>query len=379
MSGNDTENVSDQLDTIANAFNRDNDPLEEFEATFNQIDLDPFQLFKNDVLQEQGLCEDTLENYQRVFDQWVAFSAEYDRHPACPTESLVEDFARYYRDEIRNSPGTVRKKLYRLNRAYYYWQTSNSFPHPIDYNPFNSVLTKLNLSDEPTKDFPNISLSVLKDVIQNVTHIRDRPIICAQLKTSLRATEVCNIEIPDIHIQNSELQRFYPELGSHKMLNGHTNALYIPPKQNTGLPVKGRPGNKSQRPRIIPLDRELRKLLIRYLLIRPDTGTPWLFLSTQKHNQLNNEAVNNIWIDAFHPQYRETEQHRGITSHFGRHWFTTYWRVEKNLNRELIKYMRGDETSSDSMNGRSAIDDYIHTYYEDIEDLYREHIFSLGL
>jgi hypothetical protein len=85
------------------------------------------------------------------------------------------------------------------------------------------------------------------------------------------------------------------------------------------------------------------------------------------------------WKDAFHPEYDETEHHRAITSHFGRHRFTTYWRVERNVNYELIQYMRGDKTGKSPGSGRGAIDRYIHTYYEDIEPIYRKQIYTLGV
>jgi len=380
MSSNkESANVNSQLDRIANAFGRDNDPLQKHESKFEKLDIDLFEVFVNRVLVEQGLADSTFEDYQRIFGQWIEFTEKKGRHPACPNEGLVKEYAHYYRDDVGNNPDTVQKKLKRLNKAYSFWQASNSFPHPKDYNPFESALMNLDLRSPPAKDYPYIKKSELRKRVKDVTHIRDQAIIASQAKLGLRGGATANVRIEDLHINNSQLQRFYPELGSNEMLNGNENAIYIPPKPDTGLPLQGRSGNKSRRPRILPLDHELRRLLTRYLLIRPDTGTPWLFLSKQKHNKLNNEAVNNIWIDAFHPEYEETDQHRGITSHYGRHWFTTYWRIEQDVNRELIKYMRGDKNNSSLQNRRSAIDDYIHIYYEDIEELYRSQIFSLDL
>ncbi|MFC7081175.1 integrase [Halorussus caseinilyticus] len=66
-----------------------------------------------------------------------------------------------------------------------------------------------------------------------------------------------------------------------------------------------------------------------------------------------------------------------MTSHFGRHRFTTWWRVQQNANEELVKYMRGDSVRKGSMN--EPIHSYLHTYYKDIEDLYRNNIYRLGI
>lgn len=92
---------------------------------------------------------------------------------------------------------------------------------------------------------------------------------------------------------------------------------------------------------------------------------PWLFLSV-RGNQLRKQRINELWKDCFHPEYAESESWRAVTSHYGRHRFTTFWRVGQDIERPLIKYMRGDRPDSRSVTDRGGIDEYIHTYYEDI-------------
>lgn len=155
------------------------------------------------------------------------------------------------------------------------------------------------------------------------------------------------------------------------MLDGRESAIYIP---------HDRKGNKSQRPRVLPLDDETRRALLRYLLARPDNGFPWFFLAPQQHTKMKRKTPNAAWKNAFQPEYAETEHHRAITSHFGRHRFTTFWRVEQDANDELINYMRGDVVGGSPVSGgNGAMNYYVHTYYEDIEPLYREHIFKFGV
>jgi integrase/recombinase XerD len=216
-----------------------------------------------------------------------------------------------------------------------------------------------------------VTLDELQDVVSDITHIRDLAIVALQLKLGLRATEVCNIKLSELHIQNSDVLDHYGGMGTARGLQGRKNALYIP---------HDRDGNKSRRPRLLPFDDELRSVLVRYLLIRPDNGEPWLFLSKNARQQLRKKAVNkDVWKANFHPEYAETDDHRAITSHFGRHYFTTFWRVEKDMNREKIKYMRGDTAGSATLSDMGAIDEYIHTYFEDIEEVYREQIFKLNV
>lgn len=45
------------------------------------------------------------------------------------------------------------------------------------------------------------------------------------------------------------------------------------------------------------------------------------------------------------------------------------------MNPELVDYMRGDKASR-SVEDHGAIQHYIHTYYNDIEDLYLDRIFK---
>ena len=172
----------------------------------------------------------------------------------------------------------------------------------------------------------------------------------------------------EFDIQAPAVREAYPELGSQPSLEGRPNAIYIP---------HDRDRNKSCRPRTLPLDAEVRELLLRYLFARPDNGEPWLILSKEGHNKMTHHDVNNLWKQHFRPTYDETKHHRAVGSHFGRHFFTTYWRIEQELDRQLLRYMRGDRAEGDSILDRAGIDEYIHTYYENIEEIYRENVYRL--
>ncbi len=39
----------------------------------------------------------------------------------------------------------------------------------------------------------------------------------------------------------------------------------------------------------------------------------------------------------------EYQKHRNIRSHYGRNFFTNYWKIQENIPRELVQYMRGDK------------------------------------
>lgn len=364
--------VDEQRAALADAFGRELDPLAEFAPTFDAADLDPFDLFMTERIEPRDLADHTRETYRRAFEQWGEFMAEQGRNPACPSEGHVKGFVRHLRTDLGNHPRTVKMKLQKLGSAYEYWQEDAAFPHKQDYNPITSAKEKVNLDAPPTKDPPRLPVDDLREILAGVKHIRERAVIATQLKLGLRAGEVANIQLADVAIQNAELREHYPDIGTNPRLDGHENAVYVPSRFE-------REGNKSKRPRVLPLDDELRRVILRYLLGRPDASKPWLFLSPERHAQLRGRDVNDVWKAVFQPEYAETDDNRAITSHFGRHYFTSFWVVEQDAPRELVKYMRGDKAGAGVDEDRGGIDHYIHSYYEDIEGLYRENIYRLGV
>ncbi|WP_458207322.1 tyrosine-type recombinase/integrase [Haladaptatus sp. NG-SE-30] len=367
------ENIHENKSAIANAFGRTTDPLAQYEPTFHELDADPFELFIGEEVRPRGITEGSVQNYIAPIEEWQEYMADQQsRHPACPTVEQVKEYAWYCLNDRENNPKYVQKKLSFLSQAFRYFQNEPAFPHPTDFNPFEAAKHKLDLSPPPKKEPPRLTIAELRDMMGRVKHIRDRTIITTQLKLGLRGSELCNIKLAELHINHPEVLAHYDEMGGHQMLDGRRNAVYIP---------HDRQGNKSRRPRVLPLDDELRRLLIQYLLVRPDNEEPWVFLSKSKGYQMDDTIVNDRWKEYWHPEYAETERYEAVTSHFGRHFFTTFWTVKKDAPRELVKYMRGDVNSGgrNMKNSGDAIDSYIHTYYEDIVELYRRKIFKLGL
>lgn len=322
------------------------------------------------VVGPRNLAKESVKHYQRTIDQWKEFMKWEGRHPVCPNQDHVLRFARYYKDEKGNSPGVVRRKLNRLSQAFEYFRNDSSYPHPSDFSPVSAAMMKVNLSQPSPKEPPRISKEEMAEHISEIKDVRDRAIIMTQLKLGIRAQELCNIKLEDIHIKKPDLLGHYSEMGSNRGLEDHENAIYIPFN-------KERDGNKSERPRIIPLDEEIRKVLTDWLFIRPDNEEPWLFLSDRKNIQFETSAVRDIWHKHFRPEYDETERHAAVSSHFGRHFFTTWWQVHQGMDIELVKYLRGDVHGGerDMKNSGDAIHSYIHTYYEDVEPEYRRSVF----
>lgn len=360
--------------SFADAFETTTDPLKNYESTFRQLEADPFELFVNESLLTTDIKRRTVHQYQTAFDQWQTYMDEVGRHPACPNDAHVSGFARWLQDEKDNRAiETIRQKLHKLTRAYRFWQQEPSLPHDHQYNPFTLGREKIDwerFDDTAEKSPPQISVGELRTILGEIPDLRDQAEIVTQLKLGLRVGELTNIQLQDVNLQAPAIEKQYPELGTHKCIADRPNAVYIPSKHE-------RDGNKSSVSRILPLDDELQRVLRRYLQVRPTWIDTWLFLS-KEDGPADVKAVNEAWKTVFHPEYAETPEYRAITSHFGRHYFTTFWRKEQQLSQELVQYMRGDKVGNPA-DDVSCMHHYLHAYYEDIEERYRQDIYTLGI
>lgn len=366
--------ATDDRHKLAEAFNREIDPLAKYSDGFEQVDLDedPFEQYISNVLvAKKELKDKTIDDYKDTYARWRDHMAQYDRHFVCMNEDHVRAFIESELHDRGNTAGTVKRKVDMLIGAYNYWAAEAEYPHDDSYNPIEAAKNKTNFPDRDEKDYPRLDLDEIRERVQSVTHLRDRAIMALQFKFGMRAGEICNIKLSDIGLEQPSLAEYYPELGSNPAFEKYDDALYIPGAAN-------RDGNKSSRDRLMPFDSELRKVILRYLLVRPTRDVPWLFLTKRGYDQLRKQDVNMVWHEAFRPDYDETPKHRAISSHFGRHYMTTHFKVHENVNEELVGYMRGDRRGS-HVDDNGSISHYIHTYFEDIESLYRKRVFKLRI
>jgi len=350
---------------VAAAFGRDLDPLAEHAEVLDGLDVDPFEIY----LAETGpRADNTEENYRLTFSQWRAHMEEEGRHPACPSKAHVESFL-----ERRADDGVMRSTaaadLTNLGAAYSYWASDEAFPHSADFDPFD-VEPPDRMADGPD-EYPQVGLDELRSIASDAGHYLDRAVLVLQLKLGLRASELCNVRLSEVNPDHGGLGDFYPDLGTHPEVCDRPGSLYV---------AAGREGNKSARPRVLPLDDEARRCLVRYLLVRPACGRQVALLSKRDKVPLNRKHVNTVWRSAVPDRLLEPgDGLRPVRSHFARHHFTTYWDVHEDVNSELVAYMRGDAAGSRNQAGSESMAHYLHVYYSDIEQMYRERVFKLRL
>jgi len=373
----DSIDVSGGLETLGELSGADTDPLKEHVevmAAFEKSQgFDALEFFLEARKDAKGIAPTTERNYRAAFRVWRGHMESEGRRPECTNERQARRFIAARLNE--NAVSTVKQRVTLVKSAYRYFAGKTEFPHPQNANPVkaahkNFPYHKYENDDGNRNRHPHISEADLREALANITHIRDRAIIGVQLKVGARGREIANMKLKDVSLTDPEVQEHYPEIGTNPKLRGNENAIVIP---------ANREGNKSKYDRSIPLDDEARALLRQWLLIRPDNGAEWLFLTKSRHDTLGTtegRSVSDLWRETFWPNV-PAERPDGLASHVARHlWTTRLSREESGLSSTDVDALRGDETGEDSSR---AANEYINTHYPNLKDAYEKQIYRLGV
>jgi len=326
-------------------------------------------------LEEQryhGKSERTLDAYERVLRRFEAFLADPDRVPAEPTtpRRATRRECMAWVHELRGeyARSTIATYASYCNRFYGYMVEVGEF----DANPMALVREEMDEAIEKDPTRRDLGVADMRAFLEDVGHPLHRAVIVTMLKTGLRVGELCNLDLRDLSLDHP----LVPVAGvtPRAALYGRDDAIYV--AAGTDLPEDRTAANKRRRATILPVDDELRRVLVRWLAIRPDPvgdGEP-LFLSTADSwgHRLEPEAVRRIvrqhagergWYEA------GAGAGENVTPHYFRHFFTTHMR-DRTGDRGVVKYLRGDVAED-------IIDTYTHNWGGRVREVYEANVYSL--
>jgi integrase/recombinase XerD len=376
---------------------------------------DLFDLWFTDGVAErndgEGLKPGSVTGYERTVRYWREHMAADDslggggRHPAAPSEAHVRSFIdRLYRPEKRggrgNAKATVELHAARLRAVFRWFGTQRDLPHAAHhgYDPVAPVVGTYPWGETPDEKRPHkLTPTDLRDGVARVTNVRDRAMLVLQMKLGLRAGEVRNIQLGDLALTDTHLQRHYAgRLGTHPDLPHNRRRESTrgdrPAEDDEWEPAvvipHDRPGNKSEVSRTLPLDDECVRVLVPYLLLRPDVAEPWVFLSRSGYSRIDDpNGLNRVWEQAFPREgddgsvlWGETDTRRAVSSHTGRHTFATHLRVEEGVEETVVQYALGHRITARVEGGRprrDAIDTYTHVDYDHLKPVYLASIYRV--
>ncbi|AOW80145.1 integrase family protein [Halodesulfurarchaeum formicicum] len=328
---------------------------------------DPIAYFLEDMAYH-GRSQRTRDAYERVLRR---FEASLDDDPDLGSISHRDCLA--WLSELRGdaAESTVASYASYLHRFYAYMNEVGVF----DENPMTLVMEEL---DEQITTDPNrrdISVPEMKAFVKSVGHPLDRALIVLLLKSGIRAGEACNLDLRDVHIPDAPV----PAGPIRPQLSGRPNSLFVSQHPQRGDKTNGErrvTSNKRKRDTVIPIDAELRQVLIDWLAIRPDprSAAEPLFVSTERNwgQRLTGNDIHHLVTSHTRDQgWYESGAGAGenVTPHYFRHFFTTHLR-DRTGDRGIVKYLRGDVATD-------VIDTYTHNWGDRVREVYERNIYSL--
>ena len=270
------------------------------------------------------------------------------------------------------SESTVATYASYLHRFFDYMTQVGVF----DANPMALVMEEMDesINTDPTRR--EIDVPSMRSFVADIGHPLDRAVVVTLLKTGMRAGELCNLDLRDLHLDSPGPR---PAVPVRAALDGRPDSLYVASVPARGAVSNGEErtaSNKRKRDTTIPIDGELASVLRHWLAIRPDTRSDAdpLFVSTADSwgERLTPDMVHHI-VET-HARERGWYESGGgaevnVTPHYFRHFFTTHLR-DRTGDRGIVKYLRGDVA-------QDVIDTYTHEWGSRVRDVYHEHIYSI--
>ncbi|EJN61122.1 tyrosine-type recombinase/integrase [Halogranum rubrum] len=339
---------------------------------------DPVGYFLQDLV-FHGKTERTRQSYERVLRRFESFLATPEANPfgqsilpADATHRHCMAWVHTLRGDVESS--TVATYAAYLHRFYAYMTQVGVF----ESNPMTLVMEEMDetIDKDPTRR--EIDVPTMRRFVADLGHPLHRAVVVTLLKTGMRVGELCNLDLRDVALTHTDAERAY-ELGNRAELDGRPDSIFVSPDPSFGKSTNGEErtaSNKRKRATVVPIDAELKHVLVRWLAVRPDAVSPAdpLFVGTSDRwgERLDPESVRHI----VEMHARDWGWYRtgggaseNVTPHYFRHFFTTHLR-DRTGDRGIVKYLRGDVADD-------IIDTYTHNWGDKVRETYEANIYSL--
>ena len=332
---------------------------------------DPIAYFLQDMT-FHGRSERTRNAYERVLREFETY-VHTQRGVSLAEASQRECMAWVHSLRERHAPSTVASYASYAHRFYAYMTQVGAF----DSNPMSLVTEEMDESIDTDPTRREITIAEMRSFVESIAHPLERALVVTLLKTGMRVGELCNLDLRDVHLHDSELEAAY-EIEHRGSIAGRPDSIYVPSAPTRGETYneeRRTASNKRKRDTVVPVDAELKRTLKAWLAVRPDTNSPAepLFVSTSEWGKRTTPSMVRAAVTAraeARGWYHEGgDAAENVTPHYFRHFFTTNLR-DSTGDRGIVKYLRGDVASD-------IIDTYTHNWGDRVREVYESSIYRL--
>ena len=285
----------------------------------------------------------TAKQYAQIATSFCRWLESRDSEVFSVSKPLLKAYLVYLQDDRRLRHDSIKHIFSHLNTFFDYMEEEDL----IEINPIprfrKRYLSRYKNGDTP-QERKLISIEEASMLVASTLETRDRAIILLLLKTGIRRSELCSLDVSDVDLQSLII------------------TLKRTPKRSN---------------RVVFFDHETAETLYRWLTtrkLRAGADDPALFLSNQgkrlSKNQIERIVTNHAIRIGLHDPESNILKDR-FTPHCCRHWFTTML-IRAGMPRDFIKELRGDKRGE-------AIDVYNHIDKKELRESYLAHIPQLGV
>jgi integrase len=304
-------------------------------------------------------------------------------------ERDAKKFKKWLTDEVKNK--TAVEYINELDRMAQFYLSKEYYSG----NPFSDLAEGINTSDsrDASSSFQGneritVDDSRLREAIQMVHGTQLIVLLTVLVKTGIRVSEACNLDWEDINLDHSLADDLLPTPRTE--LSGMPDHIYIDPAKTEETYDSNTEGNKRKVGTDIPIDGELKRLLLWHALVRErrfDDQNPVFMTNDCPQDESSTRlglvtAWSNVtdWADEYDDDWYDSDrgEKKNITPHWFRAKFSSY--MTRRLEaidgfdrdaKDIVKGQRGDV-------GQDVLEDYRlrPDYYSSI---IRSQQFKIGL
>jgi site-specific recombinase XerC len=255
----------------------------------------------------------------------------------------------------------------------------------VESNPVAYVCDESDFDhDEPDKI--DRTVAEIGSYLRAIPNLQQRAMGVIFAKTGIRVGESYNIDLPYLHLDHDIYGEVLDRHGVTLVdeIADHPDTLYIPSEPTVGEVFRGEKrlrGNKRKRSTKIPIDSEMKKALLDWFAVRPETEHPhplWVKESgipTRVGNKNPNHKLTDYWAEE--TGLVEDGDTGEFTPHWFRHFFTTNMKPgrghhDDSIAPSLVKYIRGDVEDD-------IMEVYTHDWGDQVREQYLDAIYQFGI